>query len=200
MYTNAPCPVCGQDYRNAPPQRMELDGQVIEVQPAFAGAVSWSDYVLLRLIHQEWLRPAATPDNFAGMPDERRPSSRLLVVILSWSLFESLMGRLLETAMRPLPPSVSKDLLTRHSSIGSRMDRLYKIVFGSTLEADLRQLGYHQLWTHLRDVQKRRNAFIHGEPEAINDGLVDKTAEYLPLLQEAWMRLYNLRCARQSGT
>ena len=199
MYTNAPCPVCGQDYRNVPPQRMEFNGEVIEVQPAFAGAVNWSDYVLLRLMHQEWQRPAAMPDNFAGMPDERRPASRLLTVILSWSLFESLMGRLLEAGMRTLPASVNKDLLTRYSSVGSRMDRLYRIIFDSTLEADLKRLEYPQLWAHLREVQKRRNAFIHGEPEAINDELANKTAEYLPVLQEAWMRLYNLRCARLRG-
>src|ERR1044072_1128420 len=95
MDTNAPCPVCGKNYRNVPPQRMEVNGEVIEVQPAFAGAVNWSDYVLLRLMHQEWQRPAAMPDNFASMPDERPPASRLLTVILSWSLFESLMGPLL---------------------------------------------------------------------------------------------------------
>lgn len=58
MHTNAPCPVCGQDYRNVPTQRMEVNGKVVEVQPAFAGAISWSDYVLLRLMHQEWQRPA----------------------------------------------------------------------------------------------------------------------------------------------
>jgi len=103
MYSSVPCSVCGQDYRNTPPQRIEVNGEIIEIQPAFGGAINWSDYVLLGLMHQEWQRPIAVNNNFDGMPTERQPSSRLLIVVLSWSLFESLIGRLLEAAMRPLP-------------------------------------------------------------------------------------------------
>jgi hypothetical protein len=195
MYSTTPCSICGQDYRSIPPQKVEINGEVVEIKQALMGAINWSDYVLLRLMHQEWRRPVAADDNFAGMPRERQPSSHLSIVILYWSLFENLIQRLLETALQSLPSSISRDLLNRYSSIGSRMDRLYKIVFDSTLGTDLTNIGYGQLWNHLSDVHKRRNAFIHGEPETINEELVNKTVEYIPVLQEAWIRLYNSRCA-----
>jgi hypothetical protein len=194
MYTNAPCPVCGRDYRNLPNQRIELEGQIVEVQPAFAGAINWSDYILLRLMHQEWQRMPAVGEVFTGIPEERRPSPRLLIVILFWSLFENLMQRFFEAGMRSLPTAISRDLLNRYSSIGSRLDRLYRILFDSTLDADLRQLGYDDLRNHLAEIQRRRNAFIHGNPETIDEELVRLTIERLPVVQEAWISLYNLRC------
>lgn len=190
-----PCPVCGHDYRTVPPQKIEVDGRIVMVQSALMGALNWSDYIMLRLMHQEWQRPLAAQQLFAGIPTENRPSSRLLIVILYWSLFENLVSRLFENAMQHLPESVSLDLLNRYSSIGSRMDRLYRIIFGSTLRADLVQLGFEDLANHLLEVQKRRNAFIHGEPEVINEGLVKAAMDNLHVLQDAWIRLYNFRCA-----
>lgn len=98
--------------------------------------------------------------------------------------------------MQSLPTSVSEDLLKRYSSVGSRMDRLYKIIFDSTLHKDLATLGFEQLSKHLLEVQKRRNLFIHGEPEAINEELVEDTLNNLHVLQRAWISLYNLRCTK----
>lgn len=165
-----PCPTCGNDYSNVKPQKLEIDGRIIKLQPTFAGALNWSDYVMLKLMYEEWGRPLVTPKSFQAMPEENRPSQRIIIVILYWSLFENLINRLFERGMEMLPAAVSEDLLKRYSSVGSRIDRLYKIIFGTTLHKDLEQLGFNQLARHLLEVQKRRNLFIHGEPEAINEG------------------------------
>ncbi|MBE9179386.1 hypothetical protein IQ268_12515 [Oculatella sp. LEGE 06141] len=196
MHFHSPCLICGQDYRNTPNQKITIDGQVVEVAASFRGAIGYSDYTLLRLMYQEWQRPLAMEDCFPGMPIEKRPSLRLMIVILFWTLFESLMDRFFEAATYHLPKPISEDILNRYSSIGSRFDRLYKILFSTTMASDLRQLGYGDLMTHLTEIQKKRNAFIHGEPEAINDDLVRVTLERLPEVQRAWIGLYNLRCTR----
>jgi hypothetical protein len=195
MHLDAPCPVCNQDYRNTPAKKIEINGKTIEMPPAFAGAISLSEFLLLKLMYQEWQVGNAV-NKLVRFSDESPASPRLLIVILSWSLFENLMQRLFETGMRTLPAAISKELLNRHSTVGSRMDRLYKIVFDSTLEKDLKSFGYDQLWEHLSDLQKRRNAFIHGNPEVVDDALINRTIENLPILQEAWVRLYNFRCTQ----
>jgi hypothetical protein len=41
------------------------------------------------------------------------------------------------------------------------------------------------------EVQRRRNEFVHGNAEAIDDSLAYVTIEKL---QEAWVALYNKRC------
>jgi hypothetical protein len=199
MNVQAACPVCGQGYRNEPQQPIELcsHGEVIQVRPAFAGAMSWSDYVLLRLMYEEWQRPLATPRRFAGIPAQTQPSSRVLIVILFWTFFESLMQRLFEAALKSLPNTISRDLLRRYSSIGSRMDQLYHITFESTLKTDLTNLGHSELWQHLTNVQKKRNAFIHGQPESINEETVNTTVMHLPAVQYAWIDLFNSRCAKK---
>ena len=44
-------------------------------------------------------------------------------------------------------------LLDRYSSVGARMDRLYKIVFSTTYRADLNDLGYGKVAALLGMVQ-----------------------------------------------
>ena len=48
---------------------------------------------------------------------------------------------------------------------------------------------------HLRLLQERRNAFIHGDPEAIDDALVEATLARLESVQRGWICLFNKRCA-----
>ncbi len=74
--------------------------------------------------------------------------------------------------MAALPEAVTEDLLRRYSSIGSRLDRLYKVIFSTTYWADLNDLGYSKVSHLLERVQERRNNFVHGHPEAIDDSLV----------------------------
>jgi hypothetical protein len=75
--------------------------------------------------------------------------------------------------------------LERYTSIGSRMGRLYPLLFGTTLEADLAALGHGRVSAHLRKVQARRNDFAHGNAPVIDDPLVRETAERLHEVQEA---------------
>jgi hypothetical protein len=75
------------------------------------------------------------------------------------------------------------------------MDRLYRILFDTRIEVDLGKLGYGTVYDHLLKIQSRRNDFIHGNAEAIDDGLVCETVERLHDVQAAWVALYNLRCA-----
>ena len=47
---------------------------------------------------------------------------------------------------------------------------------------------------HLLLVQNRRNAFLHGDPTAIDDVLVDATLDKFLEIQLAGVALYNMRC------
>lgn len=47
--------------------------------------------------------------SFTGVSEKNRPSSRLLIVILYWSLFENLINRLFEKKMEILPISISEE-------------------------------------------------------------------------------------------
>jgi hypothetical protein len=88
---------------------------------------------------------------------------------------------------------ISADLLQRYTPIGARLDRLYGILFGVSYWKDLEELGYAAVATLLRDVHHRRNSFIHGHPEAIDDIIVDRLACDLKLEHEAWIAAFNKR-------
>jgi hypothetical protein len=118
----------------------------------------------------------------------------MLLVILFWTLFEHLMDQFFQTAVSRLPAAVGLDLLKRYQTIGSRIDRLYKMLFNTSMQADLASLGHGSLHSHLVKIQDKRNDFIHGNAEAIDDALVGETVERLQEVQTAWVALYNLRC------
>jgi hypothetical protein len=129
----------------------------------------------------------------SSAPLAKQCSQRVLVVILFWTLFEHLMDQFFQTALNRVPRGISVDLLRRHQSIGSRMDRLYTMLFDARINTDLDALGYGTVYVHLQKVQARRNDFIHGNAEAIDDDLVRETVERLHDVQAAWVSLYNLR-------
>ncbi len=66
------------------------------------------------------------------------------------------------------------------------MDRLYTMLFEARIKADLDTLGRSAVYDHLQKIQSRRNEFIHGNAEAIDDDLVRETVERLPDVQAAW--------------
>lgn len=197
MDVKAPCPVCGCDYRNLKPTEIVVNSRVLSVPPAFAGALDWSPYVMLQLMRREWLRPPAEVDKLSSLPAANRPSSRVLVVLIFWTYFEALMSWFYQTATNTLPSSVATDLLRRYTSIGSRVDRLHKILFGSPYANDLDQLGQGAIRLHLENVQRQRNALVHGNPEAINDALVEETVKCMPYFNEAWIHSFNKRCVNR---
>ena len=129
MDLNGPCPVCGTDYKNLKPTDIVHKGKTITLPPAFAGALDWSTYAMLQLMHRDWLRPF--PVDASHLPEDKRTSSRVLGVLIFWTFFETLMGWFYESGTNGLPGSVAADLLNRYSSIGSRLDRLHRILFGT---------------------------------------------------------------------
>jgi RNA polymerase subunit RPABC4/transcription elongation factor Spt4 len=188
------CPQCGRDFTTDTEMVIKaIDGEAYEVpQLIFQGALSWTTHSLLALMKREWERPLLKMDQ--GLAAGRPPSQRMLLVVLFWTLFEHHMDRFYDAALAALPRPIHADLMRRYATIGSRMDRLYKLVFETTLEMDLRQLGHKEVYDLLMKVQKRRNEFIHGDSEAIDDALVLETVKVLPAVQEAWLALYNHRC------
>lgn len=190
------CPFCGADHSNQEPILVEVDGKLVKVQQGVPGALDWSPHVMLRLMHRDWRRPLAEDDKLSPSAG-RTPSSRLVVVLIFWTFFETLMEFLYETATSDLPPSVAGDLLNRYGSIGSRLDRLHQILFGVRYGDDLDRLGYTPIRQHLENVRRQRNAFVHGDAEAISDALVEETMRLFPSFQDAWIKSYNLRCAKR---
>ena len=72
-----------------------------------------------------------------------------------------------------MPARILGDMLRRYSAIGARLrDSFYRVAFDSTYKADLEAAGYADVWSHLAQVQERRNLFAHGQPQAIDDALV----------------------------
>lgn len=157
------------------------------------GALSWTAHSLLGLMQREWDRPLLE-EQPSSVPLAKQCSQQVLVVILFWTLFEHLMDQFFQTAVSRLPSGIGADLMKRHQSIGSRMDRLYTMLFDAQIAADLEALGHGTVYTHLQRIQDRRNAFIHGNAEAIDDSLVRETVERLHDVQAAWLALYNHRC------
>jgi hypothetical protein len=117
-------------------------------------------------------------------------------VLLFWTYFETLVTWFYERATESLPPGVAADLLARYTSIGSRLDRLHRVLFRCSYGDDLDALGYVDVRAVLETLQKRRNAFVHGNPEEIDDQLVADTAQSVQRFHKAWIQTFNLRCAR----
>ncbi len=80
--------------------------------------------------------------------------------------------------------------------IGPRLNDFYRVAFDSTYRKDLEDLGHGVIWTHLDKVQKQRNKFAHGQPQAIDDSLVHSLVEHLKLEHEAWIAVFNKRATR----
>jgi len=157
--------------------------------PATQGAIPWSTFVLLQQIRLESERPTLPVEGLL-----RRPAQRLAIVILFWTLFEILIDGFYRAAFADLPGELSEELLQRFPGVGGRLDRLYRRTWGTTFWKDLEDEGFAEDAAHLRELQARRNAFVHGDPEAIDDGLVEATLARLESVQRGWICLFNKRC------
>jgi len=183
-----PCPVCRHCLDLSPVQVL-VDGKEYTLPVALQGAIPWSIAVLLDQIRAEWERPVTKGSRFSG-----RASPKLVIVVLFWTLFEVMMERFFESAFADLPGELGEELLQRFSSIGSRLDRLYRRRWGITFWNDLATAGFPEVAEHLKIIQERRNAFIHGNPEVIDDALVQETLKRLVDVQNGWIALFNKRC------
>lgn len=171
--------------------------QFLTVAPVCMGAEGgYEDWIYLQMLEREWKRPITELDRFFHPDPARSPSPRAAIVVLFWSYFETRIDRLLRAGMRDVPPRLAENTLQRFSSIGSRLDRLYKILFDTTYSNDLNELGFARIGEHLNEVQRLRNEFAHGNPTAIGDALVHAVVENLKEEHEAWIAVFNRRGTR----
>jgi hypothetical protein len=52
------------------------------VSQAFAGALNWSQYAMLQLMHREWLRLLLEDIKPSALPEGHQPSSPVLILLL----------------------------------------------------------------------------------------------------------------------
>jgi len=159
----------------------------------------YEDWVYLKMLEREWKRPLTDADQFSAIPSSKRPAARGVIVLLFWSYFETRVERLLRDSVRNIPGSIAEDLLRRYSSIGARLDRLYRILFATTYWLDLADLGFAPVSELLQQVQQSRNAFAHGQPEAINEALVLNLVGALRDEHESWIAVFNKRATQRGG-
>ena len=192
------CPSCGFPLPDLRPQLVQFsNGREVLVSAALMGAEGrYEDWVYLQMLEREWKRPISDSDRFLDIVEARRPAARAVIVLLFWSYFETRVERLLRDSARGIPGSVLEDLLRRYSSVGSRLDRLYRILFDATYWSDLEGLGFDAVSQLLQRVQERRNDFAHGHPEAIGDALVEGVVAGLKDEHEAWIAVFNKRATR----
>lgn len=188
-------PSCGQPM--PPSERLTVrmaDGKEVEVAEAFMGAEGrYEDWIYLIMLEREWLRPLTDADRFLGIAEGKRPSPRAVFALVFWTYFETRIEHLFREALKDVPAPIANDLLRRHGSIGSRLDQLYRIVFAGTYSGDLKELNFSSLAALLDRVQTRRNDFVHGKPEAIDDELVRELAGALKDEHESWIAVFNRR-------
>ena len=192
------CPACNATLPYSEPAEVRLeDGRVLRVPQALAGAEGrYEDWIYLRMLEHEWKRPLTDADRFLDIDERNRPASRAVIAIVFWSYFETRIERLFREGMHKLPEAISDDLLRHYSSVGSRLDRLYQIVFSGTYWKDLTDLGFDRVAILLQRLQKKRNEFSHGKPEAIDDKLISELIANLKDEHEGWIAVFNKRATR----
>ena len=170
----------------------DTEGKEYRVETATAGAEGrYEDWIYLRMLEREWLGPQ--PELYDVLPENHRPSALAIMVLVFWSYFETRIERLFRETARAVPDKVMDHLLERHASVGTRMDKLYRVIFSTTYPADLNGLGYGQVAALLKRVQESRNRFAHGHPEAIDDALVEALVAGLKDEHDGWVAVFNER-------
>lgn len=195
------CPVCLEKLPT--PQRFNhksSDGIESEIiSNSLMGAEGrYEDYIYLNMIEDEWKRPESKFDKYANLSEDKRPAIKAIIVLVFWIYFETRIERLLDKAMADLPDSIRLNLFRRYQSISSRIDDLYKVLFGKSTSyyLDLDRLGFQNVAELLNRIQDKRNEFMHGKPEAINDDLIEDIVSILKTEHESWIAVFNLRVAK----
>lgn len=57
-------------------------------------------------------------------------------------------------------------------------------------------MAFQKISKLLSLIQKKRNEFMHGQPEAIDDTLIDDIVGSLKEEHESWIEVFNLRVAK----
>lgn len=189
----ASCPVCESGPYDLSPRTIEgAGGECLEVFPTFCGAEGRrEDYQLLALMEREWGRPLNNSLDRTWLTSGM--SDRAAVVILYWTYFESRMNRLVQIGLQTLPRNVQKDLSVRYDSVTSHMNQLYRILFDVRYFDDLASVGAESISGHLARIQDARNRFVHGDPEALSDAVVEAVVRRLKSEHDVWIEVYNRR-------
>lgn len=191
------CPSCNEELTTTTTY-VTVDGRKRELPLASAGAEDrYEDYVYLQMLEREWTRPLTENDLFLDIFEGHRPTPRAVMLLIFWTYFESRIERLLREALWAVPDPVRDDLLKRYESIGSRLDRLYRLLFASSYFADLQALGFGHVAALLGNIQKSRNEFMHGSPNAISEQLVEELVSTLKDEHESWIAVFNLRATKK---
>jgi len=189
------CPACKSPALLPKRHLIRLEGGTeVEVADAFMGAEArYEDWVYLMMLEREWKRPLVDADRYPGIAESNRPAPRAAIVLVFWSYFETRIDRLFREGMRDVGAAIREDLLRRYASVGARLDRLYRIVFGATYWSDLSDLGFERVATLLQYIQQRRNEFAHGQPATIDEEIINDLVEALKDEHEAWIAVFNKR-------
>ncbi|MCA8041829.1 hypothetical protein [Burkholderia seminalis] len=73
------------------------------------------------------------------------------------------------------------------------MKQLYLILFGAKYFDDLIAVNAKGISGHLARVQDARNRFVHGDPEALSDELVESVVRNLKAEHDGWIAVFNRR-------
>ena len=165
------CVGCGESMPHYNSTTVQMDDGTQHKIPSvhMGGEGRYEDWVYLIMLEREWLRPISEADRFLNIAESSRSSPRAILVLIFWTYFETRIERLYRQALEHLPAPIVDDLLRRYSTIGARLDKLYKVSFGTTYLAELENLGYSDISQLLARIHKQRNKFAHGHPEAIDD-------------------------------
>jgi hypothetical protein len=195
------CPACdAPPHSITGPEEITLpDGRHIALPSrTFMGAEGrYEDYVFLALMEREWKRQSepTLQSSFTSIMSERAG-----IVLLFWTYFETRMNRLISLGARDLPDAVREDLFKRYDNVTAHMRSLYLILFGATYQGDLVAVGAGSIAGHLDRVKDARNKFVHGDPSAITDSLVEAVVRTLKDEHEAWIAVFNRRIASMKPT
>ncbi|MDP1953325.1 MAG: hypothetical protein Q8K71_02510 [Polaromonas sp.] len=195
---DANCPACSAPPYDLTPKVIELPSGEKHTLPAtFQGAEGrYEDYELLSLMEREWKRPlpAASGSFVSGL------SPRASMVIIYWTYFETRMRRLVSIGLADLPSRVAKELDDRYDTVKDHMTRLYQILYGVKYADDLNAVGATAIPGLLGEVHDCRNRFIHGEPKALSDALVQRVVDSLFDEHEAWVKVFNRRISLKKAS
>jgi hypothetical protein len=195
------CPVCNNEIPNQQLIKVKSqDGKEFGVTAnTFMGAEGrYEDYVYLNMLEYEWRRPVSKFDDLNFLNQDKRPAAKAIIVLVFWTYFETRIYRLLDRAMRNIPDSIRQNLFKRYQSISARTEDLYKVIFGktNTYFSDLDSLGFQDITKLLHRIQDKRNEFMHGSPEAIDDILIEEIISSLKIEHESWIQVYNIRAVK----
>lgn len=187
------CPVCDRSTPCDPSPNVEgPPGRLSFVVPGAEGR--YEDYVYLELIEREWKRaPLDATESPRPSVGGKVMADKVGIVLLFWTYFESRIGRLVDMGLSFRQAAEAEGLRSRYRTVGAKMDRLYRILFNTTYEADLIDGGFASISSLLNEVQTKRNAFSHGDPVAIDDALVERLVACLRQEHIAWITSYNRR-------